>query len=129
MSMSYDTLARVHLLIVLPAFVLGTWLLFARKGTPPHRAIGKLYLLLMFATGLLTLAMPAVVGPRLLGHFGFIHLFSLLALVSPPRAWLAARRGDIARHRASMIGLYVGGLLIAGGFAILTPGRMLHALL
>lgn len=123
--MSYLGLAYAHLVTVLPAFTLGTFLLVRRKGTPLHKALGRCYLLLMLATGLITLAMPAHVGPQVLGHFGFIHLFSLVTLYSVPAAWLAARRGDIRTHRGNMIGLYVGGLLIAGSFALM-PGRLLH---
>ncbi|MFZ5956035.1 DUF2306 domain-containing protein [Pseudomonas sp. QL9] len=123
--MSYLGLTYAHLATVLPAFALGTYLLVRRKGTPLHKALGRCYLLLMLATGLITLAMPAHVGPQVLGHFGFIHLFSLVTLYSVPAAWLAARRGDIRTHRGNMIGLYVGGLLIAGSFALM-PGRLLH---
>jgi uncharacterized membrane protein len=35
------------------------------------------------------------------------------------------RRGNISGHRNAMLGLYVGGLLIAGGFTLF-PGRLLH---
>ena len=80
---------------------------------------------MMLATGLITLAMPAEVGPRFLGHFGFIHAFSFLTLFNVPAAYIAARRGHVRAHRANMIGLYVGGILIAGSFA-LAPGRLLH---
>jgi uncharacterized membrane protein len=123
--MSYTQLAYLHLATVVPAFAIGAFQLFRRKGTPSHKLLGKIYMVLMLATGLITLAMPAEVGPRLLGHFGFIHAFSLLALYSVPAAYLAARRGNIKAHRANMIGLYIGGILIAGAFAF-SPGRMLH---
>jgi uncharacterized membrane protein len=123
--MTYEQLSWLHLATIVPAFLLGTFLLLRRKGTPTHKLLGRVYLLLMIATGLTTLFMPAQVGPRFLGHFGFIHLFSLLALYSAPSAYLAARRGDIKSHRGSMIGLYVGGILIAGAFAF-SPGRVLH---
>lgn len=123
--MTYLTLVYLHLATVLPAFVIGTWQLLRPKGTPAHRRLGRVYMLLMLATALTALLLPAQVGPRVLGHFGFIHLFSVLVLYSVPTSYLAARRGDIRRHRASMIGVYVGGLLIAGGFALM-PGRLLH---
>jgi uncharacterized membrane protein len=126
--MTYSQLTYLHLATVLPAFVIGTIQLFRRKGTPTHKLLGKIYMILMLATGLITLAMPAKVGPQIFGHFGFIHAFSFLTLYGVPSAYFAARRGDIKMHRASMIGLYVGGILIAGSFA-LAPGRMLHELL
>lgn len=123
--MSYQQLAYLHLATVLPAFLLGTYLLLRRKGSPQHRLLGKIYMGLMLLTATVTLFMPAVVGPRLLEHFGFIHLFSLLTFYSVPTAYYAARHHQVRRHRASMIALYVGALVIAGGFAFM-PGRLLH---
>jgi uncharacterized membrane protein len=123
--MSYTQLAYLHLATVVPAFAIGAFQLFRRKGTPSHKFLGKIYMLLMLATGFITLAMPAEVGPRFLNHFGFIHIFSLLAIVNVPLAYIAARRGNIRSHRGAMLGLYLGGILVAGAFAF-TPGRMLH---
>ena len=123
--MTYTHLAYLHLATVIPAFAIGAFQLFRQKGTPTHKLLGKIYMVLMLATGLITLAMPAEVGPRFLNHFGFIHAFSFLTLYSVPAAYLAARHGNIKVHRANMIGLYIGGILIAGSFAF-SPGRMLH---
>ena len=123
--MTYTQLAYLHLATIVPAFGIGALQLLRRKGTPTHKLLGKIYMVLMLATGWITLAMPAQVGPQFLHHFGFIHVFSLLALCSVPLAYFAARHGNIRAHRAAMIALYVGGILIAGTFA-LVPGRMLH---
>ena len=123
--MTYTQLAYLHLATVVPAFVIGAFQLLRRKGTPSHKLLGKIYMVLMLGTAFITLAMPAEVGPRFLGHFGFIHAFSFLALFNVPFAFIAARRGNIKAHRGAMIGLYVGGILIAGAFAF-SPGRMLH---
>jgi uncharacterized membrane protein len=123
--MTYTQLAYLHLATVVPAFAIGAFQLFRRKGSRSHKFLGRIYMLLMLATAFITLAMPAEVGPRFLNHFGFIHAFSLLALVNVPAAYIAARRGNIKMHRFNMIGLYVGGILIAGAFAF-SPGRMLH---
>jgi uncharacterized membrane protein len=124
--MTYTELAYLHLATIVPAFAIGAFQLIRRKGTSAHKLLGKIYMVLMLATGLITLAMPAHVGPRVLNHFGFIHIFSLLAIVNVPMAYIAARRGNIRAHRVAMLGLYFGGILIAGAFAF-TPGRMLHA--
>jgi uncharacterized membrane protein len=123
---TYLPLAYAHLATVLPAFAIGTYMMFSRKGDRLHRTLGKGYLVLMAITATISLFMPAVVGPRLLNHFGFIHLFSVLALYAVPSAYFAAKRHDVKTHRNNMIGLYVGGILIAGGFAFM-PGRLLHS--
>lgn len=123
--MSYLQLAYIHLATIIPAFLIGTYLLLNRKGTPLHKALGKIYMLLMLFTATVTLFMSAEVGPRLLDHFGFIHLLSVLVLFTIPTAYIAARNGNVTVHRGNMIGLYVGGLLIAGSFTLM-PGRLLH---
>jgi uncharacterized membrane protein len=123
--MSYLETVYLHLDTVLPAFVLGTAIMFMRKGTSTHKALGRCYLALMFSTALVALFLPAKVGPQFLHHFGIIHLLCVLVLYSVPSAVLAARRGQIARHKAIMIQLYIGGLLVAGAFT-LTPGRLIH---
>jgi len=123
--MTYLQLVYAHLATVVPAFGIGTWLMVRRKGTMHHRRLGHAYLMLMLATALVSLFMGATIGPRFFGHFGYIHTFSLLTLVSVPIAYFAARSGQVALHRNTMIGLYVGGLLIAGSFAFM-PGRLLH---
>jgi uncharacterized membrane protein len=110
---------------VLPAFAIGAIQFVSRKGTVNHKLFGRIYMILMLATGLITLVMPAEVGPRLLNHFGFIHIFSFLTLFNVPAAYLAIRRGNMKSHRGLMLGLYFGGILIAGAFAF-SPGRMLH---
>ena len=123
--MTYTQLAYLHLATVVPAFFIGGMQFLRRKGTPAHKLFGKIYMALMLTTALITLAMPAKVGPQLLHHFGFIHLFSLIALINIPIAYVAARYRNLRAHRAAMISLYIGGILIAGTLAFL-PGRMLH---
>ena len=71
-------LVYAHLATVLPAFVIGTYMMFSRKGSKPHRLMGKIYMALMMTTAVIALFIKAEVGPQLFGHFGFIHLFSVL---------------------------------------------------
>jgi uncharacterized membrane protein len=114
---------------MIPCFILGTYLIFSKKGTNIHSLLGKIYMALMGLTGVLTLFIPAYVGPRLLNHFGLLHLLSILTLWSVPRAYFAIKRGDVRTHKWSMIRLYFGGIIIAGAFAIFVEGRYLHSVL
>ena len=123
--MSYLQLAYLHLATIVPAFAIGTYLLLNRKGTDLHRLLGKIYMVLMLFTAISTLFMSAEVGPTLFGHLGFIHLFSALVLYEVPIAYIAVRNGNIKKHKSSMIGLYIGGILIAGSFTFM-PGRLLN---
>lgn len=116
---------QFHVATVLPAFVLGTWLLLAsRKGSPAHRAIGALYLLLMSLTALSTLFVHEI-RP---GGYSPIHLLIPLTLYGVIGGLRAIRRGDVRAHRRAMLGLYVGALLIAGVLTLL-PGRLMYRVL
>jgi uncharacterized membrane protein len=123
--MGYEQLMYVHLFTVVPCFFMGTALLLMTKGTLWHRRIGKTYMVLMLFTAIITVFMPARVGPTFLGHFGWIHSFSLLTIYTVPSAYLAIRRGDVKSHQRKMILLYFGALVIAGAFTFF-PGRYLH---
>jgi uncharacterized membrane protein len=118
---------RIHLVTVIPAFIIGTWLIFfSVKGKVLHRALGYTYLVLMTITATATLFIHET-NPS--GPFGFslIHLFVPLTYFGVYGAIANARQHNIAGHRAAMIGLYVGGMLIAGSLAFL-PGRIMHSI-
>lgn len=125
--MSYTTLMYLHLATILPAFVLGTLSFILKKGTVTHKIIGRIYMILMFLTAIITLFMPSFIGPQLFNHFGWIHLFSFLTIYTVPTAYIAIKKGDVRRHKLKMIGLYVGAMLIAGAFTFV-PGRYMHTL-
>ena len=124
--MTYMQLTYLHLGSLVPAFVIGTYLLLNRKGTPIHRFLGKIYMGLMLFAAFITLFMEALVGPKFLNHFGFLHLLSLFVLYTVPTAYRAIRVGNIKLHKRKMVGLYVGALLVAGAFT-LSPGRLIHS--
>jgi len=98
-----------------------------KKGSGQHKFLGRIYMVLMLFTAVVTLLMSAQVGPKLFDHFGPIHLLSVLVLYSVPSAYFAIKVGNIKKHKRAMIGLYVGGMLVAGGFT-LVPGRFLGEL-
>ena len=120
-----DWLMYPHLVTVIPCFFIGAVLLIIQKGTKTHKTWGKAYMILMLTTACITLFMPAKVGPQILGHFGWIHSFSLLTLYTVPTAYTAIRRGDVKAHKRKMVLLYFGAIIIAGGFTFV-PGRFLY---
>jgi uncharacterized membrane protein len=125
--MKYIDLMYFHLATVIPCFVIGTILLLIKKGTPIHKNFGRVYMILMMITAIITLFMPAQVGPRILNHFGWIHTFSFLTIYTVPTAYSAIKKGNVKVHKRKMITLYFGAILIAGGFTFF-PGRYLHDL-
>ena len=115
---------QIHLATVIPAFLLGTWLVFlSKKGGPGHRTLGVIYLSLM------TITATAAIFVKTLhpGHFSWLHIFVMVTYYSVIAAIWSARRHDIRGHRNAMLGLYFGGLILAGGLTFV-PGRLMHQL-
>ncbi len=123
--MNYDTLMFLHLYTVIPCVPIGGLLLIIKKGTSIHKRLGRIYMVLMLFTAIVSLFMPAYVGGRVLNHFGWIHLFSFLTFWTVPTAYLAIKKGNVKAHKRKMILLYFGALIIAGTFTLM-PGRYLH---
>ena len=119
---------QLHVFTVVPAFFLGTWLIFfSRKGARRHRAIGYVYLVLMTVTAIAALFIHEIPAIDIVYGFGPIHIFSIVTLSGVVGALRGAWTHNIKMHRSSMLGVYIGGLLIAGTFAFL-PGRIMHAI-
>lgn len=119
---------QLHVATVVPAFFIGTWLIFlSRKGAPRHRALGKLYLALMVLTAIAAFFIHAQVGPTFYG-FGFIHLVIPLVVSGTYNALQGVWTHNIPRHRRAMLTMYVGALLIAGAFTFM-PGRIMYRML
>lgn len=110
----------IHVATVLPAVPLGAWLMLARKGTPRHKALGKVWVALMVVTALAALFIRQING----GGFSPIHIFVPMTLHGAWKTINTARRGDIAAHRKALIGLYLGALTIPGLFAFM-PNRLM----
>ena len=113
---------QIHLATVLPAFAIGTWLIFgSTKGSTTHRALGITYLALMTVTAASTVFIRSI-SP---GSLSPVHLFIPLTLYGVFAALWNVRRGNIRGHQTAMLSLYIGGPLIAGSLTLL-PGRLMH---
>jgi uncharacterized membrane protein len=112
----------IHTTAAFAALALGTVMLVRRKGTLSHKLWGRIWAGLMLTVAVSSLWIPSFL------HFTWIHLFTLLTLVTLPLAIVRIRRGNVKGHAAAMKGLFIGGLVIAGIFTLI-PGRMLGNLL
>lgn len=113
-----DFALLLHLSTVIPAIPLGLYIFLTRKGGARHKLLGKIWLGLMGTTAVATLFVRNMES----GGFSFIHIFSLLTLIAIPRAIITARRGQIARHKSHLLGVFTGALLVAGAISF-APGR------
>lgn len=119
--MEFTPIIIAHIAAAAGALVFGAITLTMRKGTPRHKLFGRIWVILMAATALVSF------GIRANGTFSWIHLLSVWTLVALAASLYAIIRGNVKAHRHGMISAYVG-LGIAGAFTLL-PGRRLGALL
>lgn len=111
---------RIHLVTALAALVLGGVLMAVRKGRTFHRVAGWTWVGLVSVTAGATLFITSL-NP---GSWSLLHLFTGWTLIVLPLAVMAAKRGNVARHRNAMMGLFYGAFAINLVIAFL-PGRTL----
>lgn len=114
-----------HLATVLAALPLGISQLLLPKGTFRHRVVGYVWIVLMVTTAIVSFSVHTINRTGL--GLSPIHLFSVLTLISAPGIVWAARTGRVEHHRRAVLGLMLGGLVIAGIFTFI-PGRALGQL-
>lgn len=118
--MIFTPVILIHLATALASVVVGAAMFMLRKGTPLHRTTGRVWVLLMAITALVSFAIQSK------GHLSPIHLLSLTTLCTLTLAVWAIRRRNIRRHTRFIVGTYAG-LIIAGIFA-LAPARRLGSM-
>ncbi|MCW7539285.1 DUF2306 domain-containing protein [Aquabacterium sp. A7-Y] len=116
----------VHLCFALGALLLGPFALAARKGSRWHRAGGYAWVTLMLGAALSSLFIHNYVRPNW-GGYTPIHLLVPAILLFLGFAVRAVVQGQVLRHRRLMLGTYISGCLVAGGFTLL-PNRYLGQL-
>ena len=124
--LSAPAVIQLHAFAAMGAFVLGIVQFTAPKGTIPHRTVGWIWVALMTIVAVSAFFIHNPRGWGLWGLFGPIHLLAILVLVLLPIAVGYARNHRVSGHSKTMIGLFLGALLVAGAFTFL-PGRIMHA--
>ena len=120
---------QVHAFAAIAAFFLGIVQFTAPKGTLPHRTLGVVWVLLMTAVAVSSIFVRPSIQPGLplAQWFSPIHIFTILTvsgLVGGVRH-LARGGPNLKRHKGPFIGMFLGGLVLAGAFAFY-PGRIMH---
>lgn len=113
---------QVHVYTVVPAALIGGYMLIARKGTPAHRLLGRIWIALMFTTSVSSFFIH---GLDLFVGFSPIHLLSAATLAGCVQAVRMARARRIKEHMRIVKSMYFGGIGIAGLFTLL-PGRIMN---
>lgn len=113
---------QIHSAFGVAAFLLGGYLLLRRKGGRWHRLVGRSWIAVMVVVSLTAIFINEL---RMWGPFSPLHLFVPVTLFS---CWLAIRHARARRftaHAQTVVGLYLGGVIVAGGVTFL-PGRLMH---
>ncbi len=118
---------QTHVVAVVGATLLGLVIFLNRKGTSFHKTLGWTYVTLMAITAVSAIFIRRPPGDGFPNFAGFtpIHLFVVLTAVALPVGILHIKSGRVGRHASTMIGLFVGGVIIAGVLAFL-PGRIMN---
>lgn len=117
---------QIHAFSAIAAFALGAFVLWRKKGTRLHKALGRIWVVLMLVVATSSLFINEI---RLIGPFSPIHIFSIVTYVSLGQAlWAIIVQKNVAAHRAGMQGTYLRALMLAGAFTFL-PGRRMHMVL
>jgi uncharacterized membrane protein len=115
---------QVHAFAAMAAFGLGLVQLAGPKGVLAHRILGWSWVAAMLVVAGSSFWIREI---KAFGDWSPIHLLLIFTLIMLPIGVLAARRHRVRHHSRTMIGLFVGALVIAGGLTFL-PGRIMHAL-
>ena len=120
-----------HATLALLAVPLGLYIFLTKKGTKQHKMLGRIWVTFLIIVSLTAIFIQTI-NP---GQYSWIHLlipFTLVSLIYSIWNIKKYKKTKIERykysHMYSMIGVYVGALLIAGAFTLM-PGRLFHHIL
>ena len=131
------TIIYTHAFFALSAIPVGLYIFLTKKGTKKHRLIGRIWVSLMLFIAFTALSITSPMTDKLFnpGGFSWIHLlipFTIGNLIYSIYSIRLFKKTKLEKHKnahiRSMVGTYIGALLVAGAFALM-PGRMLHEII
>jgi len=121
----------IHAFFALIAVPVGLYILLTKKGTQKHKLTGRIWTLFLLIVSFTALFIQAI-NP---GEYSLIHLLipwtigSLIYSIWSIRKFQKTKLQKYKKaHMCSMIGVYVGALLVAGVFTLM-PGRLFYEIL
>ena len=117
---------QLHVGFAVVALCVGPFTLFRTWRDRLHKVLGYIWVVGIVGLALSGLAIASAMP--VLGPFGPIHLFSLLALWGVAHGLWCIRRRNVAGHRAAMQSVWFGAMGLAGVFTLL-PWRVMNDVL
>lgn len=115
---------QLHVAAAVAGIVIGALIFLLPKGTGFHRLLGWSWVGAMSVVAVTSVVMIF----DLKNGINALHIFTAMTVLSLWGGLAGIRRGNVKQHAGSMVGLYVGGLIIAGLFAFI-PGRTMWQVL
>jgi uncharacterized membrane protein len=113
---------KLHIAAAVAALAIGAFILARPKGGGLHRTLGWVWVIAMAGTAVSSIFIRTLND----GALSYIHLITGWVLIALPLGLVAIRNRRVVQHRRTMVGLYIGGLIIAGALTFI-PGRLLWA--
>ena len=120
----------VHAFFALIAVPAGLYIFLTKKGTATHKFVGRFWVTVLMIVSVTAIFIQEI-NP---GEYSLIHLLipwtigSLIYSIWNIRKY---RETKLTRykyaHMYSMIGVYIGALIVAGAFTLM-PGRFFHSI-
>jgi uncharacterized membrane protein len=117
----WTVLVVAHVVGALTSVALGGYQVWRRpRGDRRHRLLGRVWVALMLWTAVSSFWIRDINE----GAFSWLHVLSVVTLVTVTLGVVQVRRGNIPAHRGNMVGSWLGavGAMVA---AVAVPGRMI----
>lgn len=118
-----DIIILLHTAFALSAALVGALQFVLKKGTSVHRYMGRFWVVFMGITALSSFLIHEI---KMIGPFSLIHLLSVLMLYSLWEGMRYIQQGNVAKHKQTMIALYLYGIVLTGLLTLL-PGRLMNS--
>ncbi len=118
---AWTLLIVTHVFAALTSVVLGGYQVWRRpKGDGRHRLLGRAWVVLILWTAVSSFWIRHIND----GAFSWLHVLSVVTLVTVTLGVVNALRGNVPAHRGNMVGSWLGsmGAMVA---AVAVPGRMI----
>ena len=117
----WTLLITTHVVAALTSVLLGAHQVWRRpKGDGRHRLLGRVWVVLILWTAVSSFWIRHINH----GAFSWLHVLSVVTLVTVTLGVVNAVLGNVAGHRGNMVGSWLGacGAMVA---ALVVPGRMI----
>ena len=120
----------IHAFFALIAVPAGLYIFLTKKGTSAHKFVGRFWVAVLMIVSVTAIFIQEIIP----GQFSLIHLlipWTIASLIYSIWSIRKFKETKLIRykhgHMYSMIGVYVGALIVAGAFTLM-PGRFFHTI-